>query len=786
MEIRIKLMLILLIISIFPMIFIGFLSFNNAKSTLEYVGENRVTGISGLETITHFKITNIEQFIKELEEEIETSQNYYNVKINLPIVSRFINDRTNQEYIAAKKTLDGQLKPFKNIEGIIDILLLDTQGNLVYTTDFAHKEDELGKGFSLKNAGENIVQKSKEEIFFSQIFSSPYSKSGFEILVAGPIYDFDKKLTGSIIFGVNMDPVYEILQDRNGLGETGETMIARKMKSHPGIMVRGHSVNKPGDHLVYLNPLRFDSNAALNRTVFFGEEEALPMQQAVQGKEGSGTTINYMGKEVLSVWRYIPLLDIGIITEIESEELLSPVFLLRNQIFTFGLIIFFFVFVLVFFVSSKMTRPIRKLINVAEEMEKGNLKVRVDIKEKNEFKKLGDTLNKSIDALSKLDKERKEIDSAKTEFLSITSHELRSPMTPMKAQLQMILGEYFGKLNAKQKESLEIVLRNTNNLDRIIVDFLEVSRIEAARLKFKFVKTDLTKFIHRIVEEMKGFMPEKKIKIDVKVGKLPIIEADPDRILQILRNLINNAKKFSPDNSTLTLTADLKDNMIEFSVKDQGIGVDLKNQRKIFEPFFQAEQTIYREHKGTGLGLAIVRGIVEAQEGRVWVESEKDKGTTFYFTIPLKPVKEIKPIKLLFSSEGKIQKQIKEMLINFLGPMGEQEFEHISISALNHKNVKSYLDNLLKKGIIGNKDYELMLSQIKDIFEESKGEKIAQKKMVEPNNVEKQENKIENIKEKFNILKSFTERFKKNDGDKEEILRKIKEMGLNKDETKKD
>jgi len=362
------------------------------------------------------------------------------------------------------------------------------------------------------------------------------------------------------------------------------------------------------------------------------------------------------------------------------------------------------------------------LVLVTEEIEKGNFQARADIKTKDEFEKLGNSLNKSTEALSKLDEERKEIDKAKTEFLSITSHELRSPMTPMKAQLQMILGDYFGKLNKKQKESLDIVLRNTNNLDRIIVDFLEVSRIEAARLKFKFVKTDLTKLIHRIFEEMKGFMPEKKIKIDVKAGKLPIIEADPDRILQIFRNLINNAKKFSPENSTITITADLKEDMIEFSVKDQGIGISLKNQRKIFEPFFQAEQTIYREHKGTGLGLAIVRGIVESQNGRVWIKSQEGKGTSFYFTVPLKPVREVKPIKLLFSSQGKIQKQIENLLINFLGPMGKQEFEQINKSDLDYKSMENYLNTLLGKGIINNDIYVEMLYQIKDIFKVKKDE----------------------------------------------------------------
>lgn len=96
--------------------------------------------------------------------------------------------------------------------------------------------------------------------------------------------------------------------------------------------------------------------------------------------------------------------------------------------------------------------------------------------------------------------------------------------------------------------------------------------------------------------------------------------------------------------------------MILFSVKDYGIGISEKNQKRIFEPFFQAEQTMYREYQGTGLGLAIVKGIVESQNGKVWLKSQPNKGTTFYFTIPLEPVKKIKPIRLLFSSTEKTDK----------------------------------------------------------------------------------------------------------------------------------
>ncbi len=311
-----------------------------------------------------------------------------------------------------------------------------------------------------------------------------------------------------------------------------------------------------------------------------------------------------------------------------------------------------------FFTSRAISKPIEELHQATHQLEKGNFNVRVDIKTGDELADLGDAFNKTTEVLERTDEEHKQIDKAKTEFLSITSHELRSPMTPMKAQLQMLQQEYFGKLNNKQKESVDIVLRNTSRLDSIILDFLEISRIEAARLKFRFIKANLADYIERLVKEMKGFLPEKNIEIITKIGKLPTIEIDPDRVMQVLRNLINNAKKFSKENSKIFVNVELKDNKILFSVKDAGIGIAPENRARVFEPFFQEEQTMYRKYSGTGLGLPICRGIIEAQNGKIWVESQLGKGSIFYFTVPLKPVRETKPIKLLFSPKAEIKKRL--------------------------------------------------------------------------------------------------------------------------------
>ena len=387
------------------------------------------------------------------------------------------------------------------------------------------------------------------------------------------------------------------------------------------------------------------------------------------------------------------------------------IFLIAIILTAVGAIVIGFIF------SRSITKPISQLANMSEQMRKENYKARVEIKTGDELEELGSTLNATAEALGKMDVERKKIDHAKTEFMSITSHEMRSPMTPMRGQLQLLLAGTFGKLSKKQIDSLDIVLRNATRLDSIIQDFLEVSRIEAARLKFDFKKgTKLNEHILRLVTEMKQFMPEKNIKITTNLAKIPAFEVDPDRVMQVLRNLTNNATKFTPENGTIEITTEKQGRYILFKVKDSGIGISTENQLRIFEPFFQEEQTMYREHGGTGLGLAICRGIAEAQGGKIWLESTKGQGTTFFFTIPLKPVYEIAPIKLLFSKKEDVEEKLEQVFTEMLGPIGKSEIVNIKVKGLVRANVNEYINEITKLGIITKETNSEFKSRVAKLF----------------------------------------------------------------------
>jgi len=370
-----------------------------------------------------------------------------------------------------------------------------------------------------------------------------------------------------------------------------------------------------------------------------------------------------------------------------------------------------------FLISKTISKPIKELSKATREVEKGNYNIRLETNSCDEIGELANNFNKTTATLAKINEERQEIDRAKTEFLSITSHELRSPMTPMKAQLQMLIKEYFGKLKKDQKKSLEIIIRNADRLDNIIADFLEISRIEAARLKFNFQETDINQTIEETIEFMKAFANEKNIKLVSQIDKIPIIEIDSGRLNQVLRNLINNAIKFSKENSSIEINAELKKNFILFSVRDYGCGLTAENQIRIFEPFYQVENASQRKHGGTGLGLAICRGIVESQNGKIWVESKPLKGSKFSFTMPLEPVREIKPIKVLFSNKHTIERKIKEEFKTVLGPLGENEFDELkNKNALDKNEIEDYINFLTENYIIPFARAEDFKNRINKIF----------------------------------------------------------------------
>lgn len=373
-----------------------------------------------------------------------------------------------------------------------------------------------------------------------------------------------------------------------------------------------------------------------------------------------------------------------------------------------------------FFISKRFIAPFEKIFDALQRVSKGDFSVRIHLKAADELEGFGASFNEMTRNLEKGQKEHEEIDKAKSEFLSITSHELRSPITPIKGQLEMLDAEYFGKLTDEQKKSVQIAVRNLKRLDKIIEDFLEISRIEAARLKFEFEPVELETLIREVCQSMETFAPEKKVEFRISGEQLPVIRADPNRIAQVLRNLIGNAIKFSNDPVEIEITAIPYYDSIAIRIRDNGSGISPEDQTRLFEPFFQSNRTLNRSLQGVGLGLAISKGIVESQGGKIEVKSALGKGTTITFTIPLIPVVGLKPIRMLFSSRQKTENDIANLFMESLGPIGKTLFEKLkSENKLNQHDLQEVLDDLHRKKIVSDEIHASVQKQLIRIFNEN-------------------------------------------------------------------
>jgi len=236
----------------------------------------------------------------------------------------------------------------------------------------------------------------------------------------------------------------------------------------------------------------------------------------------------------------------------------------------------------------------------------------------------------------KLDQTRA-LNRLKAEFLARTSHELKTPITPLIMQLQLLQRERFGKISKQQAESLEMIERNIKRLSHLINDILFYSKTTAGKVKLEKEKVDLNKLISQAVETMQAKVKKNNSSVSFKQGKLPKIQADPARLTQVLVNLLDNAIKFSGKNGKVWIETDFRRPDVQVLVKDNGPGIREEDMPKLFQPFTQFSNVSTRKYGGTGIGLSICRSLVELHKGKIWAKrAGEGLGVSFYFSLPIK------------------------------------------------------------------------------------------------------------------------------------------------------
>ena len=296
-----------------------------------------------------------------------------------------------------------------------------------------------------------------------------------------------------------------------------------------------------------------------------------------------------------------------------------------------------------FFFGSILAGPVRRLRKAMLRVGSGDLEARIDVQSRDEIGELAESfrvmvakLRDSYEKLNRANEHLKKLDELKSKFMSAASHELKTPLTSLKGYLEMVLNGEAGFINDEQKEYLGYVKESTDRLYRLVKELLNISKIESGQAKMERTLTDLRELVRK---EALLFIPqaqEKNTEISDDIAPdLNPVYCDPDKIREVLDNLISNAVKYTPVCGKIRVFSRNHADGVEIGVEDNGIGIRPEDQQRIFEPFQRIENGTEGDgEESTGLGLTLVKKIVEAHGGRIGVRSEAGRGTSFTIILP--------------------------------------------------------------------------------------------------------------------------------------------------------
>jgi signal transduction histidine kinase len=382
-----------------------------------------------------------------------------------------------------------------------------------------------------------------------------------------------------------------------------------------------------------------------------GSTPSIPNGVVTDGRDPKGT-------EVLSAFEGVDPPGWWVFVEEPLSEAFAPI---QAAIWrTAGLLV---VFLLVAIATSvllarNLARPIEAIQVAAAKIGSGSLDQRIEISSRDELGALAEEFNRMAarlqayytdlehevqertgelaTAMAKLGEKSHELEAAshhKSEFLADMSHELRTPLNAITGFSQVLRKQLFGEINAKQAEYLDDILASSRHLLSLIDDVLDLSKVEAGQIELQPSPFSLPEALERGVVMVRERATTKSVRIGLSTTDVDVITADQRRVTQVVFNLLSNAVKFTPPGGTIDVAAAQIDGEIRISVTDTGPGIPAEDQGRIFEEFQQAAAG-KEQREGTGLGLALSKRLVELHGGRIWVDSEPGRGSTFVFALP--------------------------------------------------------------------------------------------------------------------------------------------------------
>ena len=590
-SIRTKLVLLFLALSITPLAILTYLNLTVGVGK-DVLKEAR---LREMETIAAHKANQLVRIFRRLRRDMRIAQDDPSISSNLSVVERLLRDRGDPAYIDAHRRLDKQLQILQRTKQLGDVLLVSLRGKIVYASNRATEAEKLGN--PLPGPRGTALQESRTGICYSDVFRNEMEGNVLEFLVTGPVCNPKGEVIGILAFEVNMDLILAVVEDTSGLGDTGETVVARKADGAA----------------LFLVPLRHDPDATLKRRAVYGAHVALPIQEATRGRQGSGLSVDYRGEPVIAAWRHIPSCDWGLVTKIDQKEAFAVVRGLRRIVLTTAPAIALVVLLAALLFSATLTKPIIDLTASARLIGGENLGRVVSATSGDEVGDLALAFNEmtqrlrettvSRDALqaevaereraekslreaqaelerrvqqrtAELDKRTAEAEQLNAGMVNLledlqesnrdlglttrdlgasnreleafsysVSHDLRSPLRGIDGYTRILLEDYADKLGDDGLSMLNTIVDSVAEMAQLIDDLLEFSRL--GRKDMTVSNIDMGQLATEVFRKAQDAADTSGRELRLQLDALPPARGDRSMVREVFANLMTNAIKFT-------------------------------------------------------------------------------------------------------------------------------------------------------------------------------------------------------------------------------------------------
>lgn len=608
-----------------------------------------------LEIVAKLKEKNFQDVFEQNNEKLNLVSSRYQLKVEL---DNYNKNTSNNNKTTSQKIMNQILNAIKpEITKFEDILVLNLSGIVVASTNNTYfgtiHSDDIYFIEGKRHNNVTILYKDKNQVLKSYL--------------TGPLI-LNDKLLGVVTIFYNLGDLLSMFKVFEEQLATGEINLVKK--------------DDNGDALI-INPLRFNPDASLNLTVSKDKVDTPIIQSLLKNEKTFPETKDYRGVDVLAVTRYLEKLGWGLVVKMDKVEAFAPLENVKYITILSGIMVGVAIIITSTFLGNSISRPIKKLRDIMNEIAHGKFDSKIDVKGPREIEELAKQLDrmrsniantnthlnelvqertkKIENALSKLKENEEALEESnknlvlanerlarqskvQREFINITAHELRTPIVPIitltellysKIQKENKSDKNLSKENEKKQEFLQVILRNCYRLYRLTEDILDVTKIESQTLKMNKERVELNEIIENVINDYKEIISKKRYGSDqIRLVFEPskennFLNADKGRLIQVLSNLLDNALKFTKEGNVIITIKKLKNQELMVSVKDSGTGIDPEILPQLFKKFAT------KSEQGTGLGLFISKNIIEAHGGIMWGENNSESnGSTFYFTLP--------------------------------------------------------------------------------------------------------------------------------------------------------